>query len=119
MEYKAIHRYIRMSPKKVRYVADLVRGKDVNKALNILRFNNRRGAYFIEHLIKSAVANVSNTDVNLDVDIDSLYVSKIMVDEGPRMKRWMPRAMGRATPIIKRSCHISVVLEEKTEKVEK
>lgn len=116
MEYKANHKFIRMSPKKARLVADLVRGKGVNRALNIVQFNSKRGAYFIGNLLRSAIANVSNTDVNLEVDVDDLYISEIKVDDGPRLKRWLPRAMGRATPILKRSCHISVVLKEKVAK---
>lgn len=115
MQYRATHKFIRMTPGKARLVADLVRGQNVNRALELLKFNKKRGAYYIENLVKSAIANVSNTDINLDVNVDDLYLKEIKVDDGPRLKRWMARAQGRASRILKRSCHISVVLEEKSE----
>lgn len=109
MEVSAKLRYLRISPRKVRVVADLVRRKKVEDAINILNFNPRKAAQPIAKLLNSAVANA---DEKGDIDVDTLYVKTIMVDEGPTMKRFRPRAMGRATRINKRTSHITVVLAE-------
>ena len=109
METQAVARYIRMSPRKVRYVADLVRGKKVEEALDILTFTLRRASPVISRLLKSAIANAGQ---NESIDVDTLYIKKIFVDGGPTLKRFRPRAMGRATTIRKRTSHITVVLEE-------
>ena len=109
METQAVARYIRMSPRKVRYVADLVRGKKVEEALDILTFAPRRASPVIFRLLKSAIANAGQ---NESIDVDTLYIKKIFVDGGPTLKRFRPRAMGRATTIRKRTSHITVVLEE-------
>lgn len=110
MEARAVARYIRISPFKMRRVVDQVRGKDVDEALERLRFLPKKGARILEKVIRSAIANAEN---NLGLDIDKLYVKRAYADEGPTLKRWMPRAMGRATKILKRTSHITVVVAER------
>ena len=107
---KAKARYVRISPFKVRPVVDLVRGKDVIEATEILSLTQKKASAVIKKLIESAVANASVRD---DIDVDTLFVGKIFVDEGPTWKRFRPRAMGRYTRIFKRTCHITVVLSER------
>lgn len=109
MEAKAVAKYLRISPSKVRLVADLVRGKAVSEALTILRFTPKKGARLVNKTLRSAVANAENART---VDIESLYVKTITVDVGPTLKRWRPRAMGRANRIIKRTSHVTVVLSD-------
>jgi large subunit ribosomal protein L22 len=109
MENRAVLKYLRISPRKVRVVADQVRGKTVAEALTILRFLEKRGAPHVAKVLGSAVANAKQ---GKDIDVDALVVKTIMVDEGPTMKRFMPRAMGRATKILKRTCHVTVVVSE-------
>jgi large subunit ribosomal protein L22 len=115
MESKAHLRFLRMSPRKISTVAALVRGKPVGQALNILRFTRRAAAIPVAKLIKSAVANATDLSKG-QVDVDKLVVKTISVDQGPTQRRYMPRAMGRATRINKKSSHIHVVLEEATKK---
>lgn len=102
-------RYARISPRKVRLVTDLIRGKKVSDALNILTFSRKKSAKVLFDLVKSAVANAESTK---NMDVDNLFVSSVFVDGGPTMKRFLPRAMGRATAILKRTSHITVVLKE-------
>ena len=109
MEAKALARFIRISPQKARLVADLVRGKDVESALNTLRFMPKKGARISRKVIESALANAGQND---SIDVDTLYIKSIYVDGGPMLKRIRPRAMGRATRILKRTSHITVVLDE-------
>jgi large subunit ribosomal protein L22 len=103
-------RWVRISPRKVRLVADMVRGANVESALGMLNFVPRRGAKVVSKLIASALANAQN-DAKLDPD--TLVVDKIFVDSGPTVKRWRPRAMGRANRINKKTCHVTVWLGEK------
>ncbi|RLB04736.1 MAG: 50S ribosomal protein L22 [Deltaproteobacteria bacterium] len=110
MEVRAVSKYIRISPQKARLVADLIRGKDVDEALSILKFTPKKAARLIDKTLRSAIANAEQTKV---IDVDSLYVKKIYVDQGPTMKRWMAKAMGRASRILKRTSHITVVLDER------
>lgn len=110
MEAKAISRNLRLTPRKARLVAGLVRGKRVEDALNILKFTNKKAAPMIAKTIKSAAANAEN---NYDMNVDNLVVSTIMVDAGPLIKRLNPRAMGRADIIHKKISHITVVVSEK------
>lgn len=110
MEARAITRFVRLSPRKARLVADQVRGKPVEEALNILKFVPKRSAAVVAKTLRSAVANAEATQ---NVDVDRLYVKRITVDEGGMWKRFMPRAMGRATRIRKRLSHITVVVDEK------
>ena len=109
MEAKALARYIRISPQKARLIADLVRGQSVETAINTLRFMPKKGARILRQVIESAVANASQNEA---IDVDTLYVKKIYIDGGPMLKRITPRAMGRATRILKRTSHITVVLDE-------
>ncbi len=109
MEAKALARHIRISPQKARLVADLVRGKNVETAINTLRFMPKKAARLLRKVIESAVANASQNEA---IDVDTLYVKKINIDGGPMLKRIRPRAMGRATRILKRTSHITVILDE-------
>ncbi len=111
MESQAHLRSLRMAPRKVALVASLIRGKPVGAALNILRFTRRAAAKPVAKLIESAVANATDRSKG-QVDVDSLYVKMISVDQGPTARRYLPRAMGRATPIHKKSSHIHVILAE-------
>lgn len=110
MEARAVARYLRISPLKARQVVDLIRGKDVNEALAILKYTNKRSAPMVYKLLKSAIANAEH---NYDMDSDDLYISEIYVDEGPTIKRMRPRAYGRADLRRHRTSHITVVLREK------
>jgi len=109
-EARAVARYLRVSPFKARQVADLVRGKDVNEAVGILKYTNKKSAPLIGKVLKSAIANAEH---NNDMDSDELYVSEIYVDEGPTLKRMRPRAYGRADVRRHRTSHITVVLRER------
>ena len=109
MEAVATLRYGRMATRKIRLVVDLVRGKRVEEAMSILSFTPKVAARVVKKLIKSAMANAENKG---DIDVDTLYIKRIFVDEGPTLKRFTPRAMGRATSIRKRTSHITVVLDE-------
>ena len=109
MEAKALARQIRISPQKARLIADLIRGKDVASALNTLRFMPKKGARILRKVVESALANASQNEA---IDVDTLYVKTIFIDGGPMLKRIMPRAQGRANRILKRTSHITVVLDE-------
>lgn len=115
MEAKAIARYIRQSPRKMRLVADLIRGQDVNDAYAILKFNQKKAARPIEKLLRSAVANAmyKADEQGERMDVDELYIKKATVDEGPTFRRWRARAMGRASPIRKRTSHVTVIVDRK------
>lgn len=109
MQSKAVAKTVRIAPRKVRLILDLVRGKEVGEAISILKLTNKRSSPVVEKLVQSAVANAEH---NYDMDIDNLYISEIFADEGPTMKRFRPRAQGRATKINKRTSHITVVVKE-------
>lgn len=109
MQARAIHKQARISAQKARLVADQIRGRSVEDAVNILKFSTKKAATLIIKVLHSAVANAEN---NLGLDIDALDVSTIMVDEGPSMKRMSPRAKGRGNRIVKRSCHITVEVSD-------
>ncbi len=109
---KATIKLVRISPPKVRLVVDLIRGKSVDEALNILQFTAKRAAPIVSKLVENALNNIERSEA-LDWDIDDLYVSKVFVDEGPTLRRFKPRAQGRATRINKRTSHITVVLESR------
>jgi len=106
--YRAVARGIRISPRKVRLVVDLIRGKNVAQALGILDSMTKRSSPVVKTLLKSAIANAEQQDENLDVD--ELVIKRAFVDPGPTLRRWRPRAMGRATPIRKRSCQITLAV---------
>jgi len=109
MEFKAEAKYIKVSPQKARLVVDLIRGKKVYDAINILKFTNKKSATPVYKLLKSALANASLTG---RVDIDNLIVAKINVDMSLSLKRLMPKAMGRRATLKKRMSNIKIVLEE-------
>jgi large subunit ribosomal protein L22 len=109
---RASARYLRVPPRKARIVADQVRGKGVEDALAMLRFSPRGAAVPIMKLINSAAANAEN---NADLDPDEMRIAEIAVDEGPTMRRYRPRARGRATRIDKRTCHVRVALTPTTD----
>jgi large subunit ribosomal protein L22 len=109
MEAKAVAKYIRISPQKARLVADVVRGKDVETAITTLRFMPKKAAQILRRVLESAVANAEQTEA---IDVDTLYVKEIQINGGPMLKRFSPRAMGRATRILKRTSHITVVVDE-------
>jgi large subunit ribosomal protein L22 len=109
MEVTARLRYLQASPQKVRLVADLIRGKDVQEAVNLLRVTKKAAARPMDKLLKSAIANAENRDEA--VDVDRLYVKKIYVDQGPVLKRLRPAPMGRAFRVLKRQSHITITLD--------
>ncbi len=102
-------RYIRIAPRKLRIIANMIRGKDVTSAINSLRFMNKSGSREIFKLLVSAVANAEDQG---DIDIDNLVVSQVYVDQGPVLRRWRPRAMGRATRVQKKTSHVFVEVSE-------
>ncbi len=106
---KAVARFVRCSPQKAREISKLIKGKGVNEALSILRFSPKRTSSIVEKVVKSAMANASHLS---KVDVDNLLVDRVWVNQGPTLKRWIPRAMGRPTRILKRMSHITVVLKE-------
>jgi large subunit ribosomal protein L22 len=109
MEVRARLRYLQASPQKVRLVADLIRGKDVQEASNILELSKKSAARPVQKLLKSAVANAEHRDEK--VDIDRLFVSEIWVDPGPTLKRIRPQPMGRAFRVLKRQSHLTIKLD--------
>ena len=111
MEVKASAKYMRISARKVHKLVGAVKGKPVEAALNTLQFMPQKAAGILEKVIRSAVANA---DQNPDVDIDLLVVRNVTADQGPTLKRWRARARGRGTRILKRTSHITVILDEKS-----
>ena len=109
MAYNSTHRFARIAPRKARLVADMIRGMDVEQAVVALDFNKKRAAAFYKSVLKSAIANAQEADA----DFDNLYVAESRVDEGPSIKRFRPKDRGRAHPILKRTSHLHIVLEEK------
>ncbi len=110
MEAKALARYIRLSPQKARLVVDLIRGKGAEDALNLLSMSQKRAAFTVAKVLRSAIANAEDKGAS---DVDKLYVKTVFVDQGPTMKRMRARAMGRSNMIRKRTSHITVVVDEK------
>jgi large subunit ribosomal protein L22 len=109
MEAQAIGRYLRISPRKTRLCADLVRGKRVEEAIQILTHTPKAGARLVSKVVQSALANARQ---DKSIDVDTLFVKRIFVNPGPVLKRWQPKPMGRAGRIRKRTSHITVVLSE-------
>lgn len=109
---KAIARTVRIAPRKVRLVVDLIRGKQIGEAVAILRHTPKAASPVVEKVLKSAVANAEH---NYDLDVNNLVISEVFVDEGPTLKRFRPRAQGRASAINKRTSHITLVVSEKKE----
>lgn len=113
MEAKAIHRYIGSSPRKMRLVIDLIRGKSVDKALEILHFSSKHSSNDAEKVLKSAVSNLLNKEEGTRSELNELFVKEAFVNQGPTMKRISPAPMGRAYKIRKRSCHLTIVVATK------
>lgn len=111
MESRAESRHIRIAPRKARLVADLIRGRKVEEALTLLDFVPKKAARLISKTLKSVLANAEQ---NQRVDVDQLYVRRITVDGGATLKRFLPRAHGRATPLRKRTSHITIVVDERS-----
>jgi len=107
MQATAVLKTIRMSPQKARLVVDQIRGLPVARALTVLEYNTRRGSHYVRKVLESAIANAEH---NQGADIDELKVETVFVDAGPVLKRWRPRAKGRAGKILKRTCHILVTV---------
>lgn len=108
-EIKSVAKFVRIAPRKVRIVADLIRGKSVTDALAILKFTPKRGAVLLNKVLRSAIANAEN---NFDLDADNLIVSKCYIDQGPTLKRIHPRSRGQAFSILKHTSHITVIVAE-------
>ena len=111
MEARAVSRFVRIAPRKARLVADLIRGKKVEEALMILDFVPKKAARLLTKTLKSVIANAENQQ---RVDVDRLFVRRVTIDGGSTLKRFLPRAHGRATPLRKRTSHITIVVDEKT-----
>ena len=109
---RATAKYVRVAPRKVKIVVDLIRGKQVDQALAILAYTPKSAAPVVEKLLNSAIANAEN---NLSLDRQSLYVAETYANQGPTLKRFQPRSQGRAYKILKRSSHITVILDEAKE----
>jgi large subunit ribosomal protein L22 len=116
-EARAVQRTARQSPYKMRLVIDQVRGQSVNDALALLAFSKKHAAKQIEKVIRSAVANAENAarSTNATLDVDELFIKYAVINEGPKLKRWTPAAMGRATPVLKRTSHVEIVVAERPE----
>ena len=110
MESKAVAKFVRITPRKVRVVLDLIRGKNVAEAFAILKFTPKAGAVVVEKVLRSAVANAEN---NYDMDVDKLVIKTAFADDDPTMKRIHPRSRGQAFKILKRTSHVTIVVDEK------
>ena len=115
MEARAISRFVRQSPRKMRLVIDLIRGKSVGEAYALLQYSKKRAAESIDKTLRSAVANARNKadEAGAMVDVDDLYVKEAYINEGPRLKRWRAAAMGRAAPIEHPTSHVIIVVDSK------
>ena len=113
LEAQAINRYINSSPRKMRLVIDLIRGKSVPEALSILHYSPKHASRVAEKVLRSAVSNLQNKDEAGRTEIDTFFVKEVYVDGGPGMKRMMPAPMGRAYRIVKRSNHLTIVVAQK------
>ena len=111
MEVRAVSKYVRISPTKVQKLVSAIKGKPVESGMQTLKFMPQKAAGILEKVIRSAVANA---DQNPDVDIDLLLVRNVTADQGPTLKRWRARARGRGTRILKRTSHITVILDEES-----
>ena len=110
MNAKAIQRYVRITPRKCNQVLELIRGQDVEQAQVTLQFTPKLGARIVQKVLKSAIANALHEG---KVRLEDLYVKEAVVGAGPTLKRWLPRAQGRATPLLKRMSHVSVIVATK------
>ncbi len=114
-EARAFQRTTRQSPYKMRLVIDQIRGLNVNEALALLAFSKKHAAVQIAKVLRSAVANAEQRarEANEAIDVDALFIKKAIINEGPKLKRWTPAAMGRATPVHKRTSHVEIIVAEK------
>jgi len=114
---KPMQRTARQSPYKMRLVIDQIRGQSVNNALALLAFSKKHAAKQIEKVVKSAVANAEHLAraENATLDVDDLFIKYAVINEGPKLKRWTPAAMGRATPILKRTSHVEIIVAERAD----
>ncbi len=110
MTFPAVHRYAQIAPRKARLVADMIRGKRIDQAMTALEFSKKRGAWYFKAVLKSAIANAEEQDV----DVTTLYVSESRVDQGPVTKRWRPKDRGRAHPYKKYTSHLHVTVDERS-----
>ena len=110
METRAIQRYVRITPRKCNQVLELIRGQSVEQAQITLEFTPKLGARIVQKVLKSAVANALHAG---KVRLEDLYVKEAVVGAGPTLKRWLPRAQGRATPLLKRTSHVQVIVATK------
>ena len=112
MESKATLRFVRVSARKARLVADLVRGKDVSEVMEVLSFADKKTAPILKKLVESAVANAEQAAKrqSIDLDIDTLFIRTVYIDQGPTLRRFRPRAQGRATKVLKKTSHITLEL---------
>lgn len=113
MEARAVHRYIGSSPRKMRLLIDLIRGMQVDKALDVLHFHPKHASKDAEKVVRSAVSNLLNKDESTKIEPSELYIKEAYVNQGPTLKRISPAPMGRAYRIRKRSCHLTVVVATK------
>ena len=111
-EVRAVAKWIRTAPRKLRLVADMVRGKKASEAVTLLDFTNKRAARTLNKVVKSAIANAEN---NHELDTNKLVISQLYVDQGPMFKRYLPKSRGRATPVLKYGSHITVVVRQRQE----
>ena len=109
MAFKAMHRYARIAPRKARLILDLIRGRDVDDALALLKFSKKRAAVLVDKVVRSAVANAGEQEA----DTGSLFVKEAWADPGPTIKRFQPKDRGKAYPIMKRTSHLVVALDER------
>ncbi|MBT8485203.1 MAG: 50S ribosomal protein L22 [Phycisphaerales bacterium] len=109
MPYPSTHRFARIAPRKARLVADMIRGLPVDEAMTALQFSPKRAAWYYKAVLKTAIANAEEADA----DLSRLFVQESRADEGPTMKRFQPKDRGRAHPIMKRSSHLHIVLDER------
>lgn len=107
--YQAVLKNVRISPRKMRLVADLVRGKQVQLAMDTLQLTNKKGARILSKVLKSAISNASDVAT---IDVDRLHIAEVTVDMGPALRRFIPRAQGRATPVKKRMSHVTLRVKE-------
>ena len=119
LEAQAINRYVNSSPRKMRLVVDLIRGKSVDEALTILHFSPKHAAKVAEKVLRSAVSNLQNKDEAGRAEPETLYVKEVYVDGGPGMKRMLPAPMGRAYRIVKRSNHLTIIVSQKEQLVKR
>lgn len=113
MESRAVHRHISSSPRKMRFVVDLIRGMSVDKAIEVLHFSPQHASRDAEKVLRSAVANLMNQDESTRVEPEELFVKEVYVNNGPMIKRIQPAPMGRAHRIRKRSCHLTIIVASK------